>query len=315
MMCGSETTTPKRWSSDLLAIVNLVRSLVRLFRVHHWVKNSLVLLPAIAAHRIFELEIFLSSLKALCTFCLCSSGVYVLNDCLDRQSDQTHPLKKSRPIASGEISASVGWGLGVGLILTGLFLTLLVSPPAAIWLFAYCLANLGYSVALKKLVVADVMLLTSFYLFRLLVGSAASGIPLSPWLMAFCFAISLSLACCKRYAELLTYSDGVSLHERGRGYLRSDAATIHIMGVSSAFASVIVLSLYLDSPTASNLYRCPYLLWACCPFVLYWLLRIWILTGRGVLVDDPVTVALKDWHAWFVGFISLLIFWLASSGI
>ncbi|MEM4188876.1 MAG: hypothetical protein QXN56_07030 [Candidatus Hadarchaeum sp.] len=165
----------------------------------------------------------------------------------------------------------------------------------------------------KKTLIADIIVLTGFYLVRIFVGGAATGIILSPWLVAFCFALFFSLASCKRYAELCLVQGDGGVKIRRRAYLKEDAGTIHVMGVAAAFSAVLILGLYLDSPNAKALYKHPEFLWICCLLLLYWLLRLWLLAGRGVLVDDPLLIAARDWRAWVL-VITAGITFLAASG-
>ena len=54
------------------------------------------------------------------------------------------------------------------------------------------------------------------------------------------------------------------------------------------------MALYLNSPESQALYHHSKPLWLICPLMLYWISRIWLLTTRGQMNDDPVVFALKD---------------------
>src|SRR5690242_4513727 len=75
-------------------------------RPRHWLKNVLVLLPVVAAHRLYEPQLLWRSLGAFLAFSLCASSVYLCNDLRDVVADRAHPDNRSRPLASGRITAS-----------------------------------------------------------------------------------------------------------------------------------------------------------------------------------------------------------------
>ena len=112
--------------------------------------------------------------------------------------------------------------------------------------------------------------------------------------------IFLSLAFVKRYSELLHVGDDNILEKRGRGYFVEDIPLLQTMGVVSGFLSVIVFSLYLDSPDVSLLYSNPRVLWITSLLFLFWVSRIWMLTVRGKMTDDPIIYTLKDWVSYLI---------------
>lgn len=270
-------------------------------RLRHWMKNTLIFLPLLASHRLADSKSTLASLFAFLSFGCIASSIYIINDVLDRHADALHPIKKYRPIAAGLISLPFALALSFILLLAGGLIAYSLGSAVILWLVGYVVANVAYSVYLKKTLIADVIVLTLFYIVRIFVGGSAAGIDISPWLIAFCFALFFSLAACKRYAELDVAKGCYEGSTNRRAYLPVDAATIRIMGISASFAAVVILGLYVESPRALELYRHPSLLWLCCPLLLYWLLRLWVIAGRGNLIDDPLLMATTDWRSWFTG--------------
>ena len=51
--------------------------------MHQWLKNLLIFVPLLAAHRYNELPLVLDAVLAFLCFGLCASSVYILNDLLD----------------------------------------------------------------------------------------------------------------------------------------------------------------------------------------------------------------------------------------
>jgi hypothetical protein len=89
---------------DLAGPRNRLMTTLRALRPYQWIKNVLVLVPLLAAHRAGDFHLAGSGLLALGAFCLCASSVYVLNDLLDLEADRAHPRKRKRPFAAGDLS-------------------------------------------------------------------------------------------------------------------------------------------------------------------------------------------------------------------
>jgi 4-hydroxybenzoate polyprenyltransferase len=131
----------------------------------------------------------------------------------------------------------------------------------------------------------------------------------SSWLLAISLFVFLSLALVKRCAELEFLQQEGGDTPPGRGYQMSDLSYLVSMGISSGFMAVMVLALYVDSQNGSILYSEPRILWGICPVFLFWLMRIWILTSRREMIDDPVHFALNDRQSWLCfGLVALLVF-------
>jgi 4-hydroxybenzoate polyprenyltransferase len=150
----------------------------------------------------------------------------------------------------------------------------------------------------------DVIVLAGLYTLRIVAGALATGINLSFWLLAFSMFIFLSLALVKRVAELVELrkkeaSTGASLGKlRGREYATEDVVVLQSLGAASGYLSVLVLALYIHSPEVSELYRSPEILWLIAPLMLLWVTRLWVVTARGYMDEDPIFFAVKDPETW-----------------
>ncbi|MNK73510.1 Decaprenyl-phosphate phosphoribosyltransferase [compost metagenome] len=158
----------------------------------------------------------------------------------------------------------------------------------------YFASTLAYSIYLKRLLMVDIVTLAILYTLRILGGSAATHIEPSFWLLAFSFFIFLSLALLKRYSELFNLERQGKEKTRGRSYTTADKAPIGIMGVNSGFISLLVFMLYFNSQNILVLYARPYLLLGIVPLLVFWLGRLWTLTFRGEVNEDPVLYVSKD---------------------
>lgn len=290
-----------------------VAPLVRALRAHQWVKNLLVFVPLLLAHRMFEWELLLRCAVGFGAWSLCASGGYLFNDLLDAEADRRHPYKRQRPLAAGSLSrGAAAWGAAV-LLAAGL-------APAFAWLPAsfglmlllYLALTVAYTLLLKRLVVVDVLVLAGLYTLRVLAGGHAASVEVSPWLLAFSMFLFLSLAFVKRYTELRALAHDSTGPAR-RGYTAADTELLKSFGTASGYLSVLVLALYINqSREVTQLYRRPEALWLIGPCLLYWVTRVWLLAHRGRLHDDPVVFTVKDPASYAVGALVALLIIVAT---
>lgn len=270
-----------------------VRPYVKALRPHQWLKNILIFLPMLAAHQL-NAGTFVSSLLAFIAFSLVASSVYVLNDLLDLNADRAHPRKRLRPFASGAVSIAHGSILVIALLLCGALVATLLGWAFLLALGSYFALTTAYSLTLKRRIVVDICILAGLYTMRIIAGGVATSIELSVWLLAFSIFFFLSLASVKRQAELVDMAERGALTANGRGYHVEDLPIISMVGIAAGHISVLVLVLYVNSPAVQELYAFPYALWGICCMLLYWLIRIVLITHRGFMHDDPVVFAAKD---------------------
>ncbi len=278
---GSRNTSPGAW--------------LRALRLHQWAKNLLLFVPLLTAHLVFEPSALASAALAFLSFCLCASGVYLLNDLADLPADRRHPRKRLRPFASGQLSALAGLGVAAVLLGAAVALALATLPGAFVLaLAAYFVLTCAYSLRLKRVEILDVVILAALYTARIIAGALALQVELSFWLLAFSMFLFLSLALLKRHTELTAMSALGEEHASGRGYRVSDIPLVAMLGVTAGYASVLVFALYINSPASAALYARPVLLWLLCPLLLFWIGRVWLLSHRRRMHDDPLVFALTD---------------------
>lgn len=287
---------------------------LRALRMHQWMKNLLIFVPLLASHNFLDFEFLLKGIIAFACFGLCASSVYILNDLLDLEDDRHHRTKRNRPFASGQLSIKAGLISFPILLVTGLGSAWYLLPKIflAVLLIYYTL-TLAYSFILKRYMAVDVISLAALYTLRIIAGAFAFGTQLTFWMLAFSMFIFLSLALVKRYAELKEARDkGRTQKTRGRGYYPGDLEMISSLGASSGYLSVMVLALYIQDQSTTDMYRHPQLIWLACPLLLFWITRVWMLTHRGLMHDDPVVFAIRDRISLLVGLFFGLVFWLAA---
>lgn len=266
----------------------------RVLRVHQWLKNLLLVMPALAGHDFQDPTIWLSLALAFLSFSLCASAVYIANDLLDLESDRLHPRKKNRPFAAGLVPAWMGVAAAPVLLCASLGIGSLVGQAFLACLAIYFLLTCAYTWLLKRLVLVDCLTLAMLYTIRIITGASVVGHELSFWLLAFSVFLFLSLAFVKRYAELALSQLNGNSKIHGRGYQAADAPLVQTMGIAAGYAAVLVLALYLNSEAVAVLYRAPQVIWGAVPVMLFWISWMWLQAHRGRMDDDPLVFAVKD---------------------
>lgn len=275
-----------------------LRAYLKAIRLHQWLKNILIFLPLLLAHKFLDPAAWQQGLLGFLSFGLCASSVYVLNDLLDLADDRRHPDKKKRPFAAGTIPILHGAFMSPLLLAASAGLALLLPWAFAAVLAAYYVLTLAYSFFFKRTLLLDVIVLAALYTSRIVAGSAALDLTRSPWLLTFSVFVFFSLALVKRYVELGEVKDiTTKLSERARGYRAVDRETLAQFGITSGMMSVLVLALYIDSDKVRTLYAHPEVIWFLCPLMLYLITRIWVLARRKELPGDPVLFAIRDWRS------------------
>jgi 4-hydroxybenzoate polyprenyltransferase/phosphoserine phosphatase len=271
-----------------------------LIRPRQWVKNLLVFLPLLAGHQLGNPALLMQALLAFFCVSFAASATYVLNDMLDIDSDRRHATKCRRPLASGAVSIPQGVAIGLACLAASVALMFALPPAAAALVVTYLVTTTAYSTFLKRKLLVDVFALALLYTLRVLIGSEATGLLSSPWLLGFSVFLFLSLAFAKRAAEVLNLDRQGRVGTAGRDYYVWDKTALAASGIASAFGAAMVLALYIQGVEVVKLYRQPSWLWIAVPLMTYWLTRVWLLTMRGAMDEDPVVFATTDRTTWKV---------------
>jgi 4-hydroxybenzoate polyprenyltransferase len=267
---------------------------VNALRPQHWLKNLLVCVPIVAAHRSNEAALLNNTLLAFVAFCCFASGGYLFNDVLDLSADSRHPTKCLRSFVSGRLPLSYALVMVPTLFALGCALAMLVSQMLVGMLLLYFTLTLIYSLLLKKVVLLDVIVLAGLYTLRIMTGAVAIGSWPSEWLFVFSALLFLSLALVKRYSELVVMRSVDGDHARARSYELSDAELLASMGIASGYMAVLVLALYITSNEVKEYYGKLGVMWFLCPLLLYWVSHVWLMAHRGRVNEDPITFALRN---------------------
>ena len=275
-------TRAQRWKA---------RALLKAIRPHQWVKNSLLLVPLLAAHR-FDSASLMLVLLGMVAFSAAASSIYVVNDLLDLEADRLHPKKCKRPFASGTVPLWVGMLAALVLVSVALCVGAYLGLRFLAITLLYVFVSVAYSIRLKRMRWVDITLLASLYSVRVVAGAAAAGVAVSAALLFFIFPVFLTLGAVKRLTELTLAKEDERLP--GRGYGRPDRGKLLNFAVVSMIAALVIFFVYSQSAQAMALYPDRWFLWLATLPLAAWLFRMVRLGYYGKQDYDPIVFALSD---------------------
>ncbi|MDR3519959.1 MAG: UbiA prenyltransferase family protein [Candidatus Pacebacteria bacterium] len=211
--------------------------LITLSRPYSWIKNLFIFIPLFFAKDLFVDHKFIKVTLAFVVFCITASSVYIINDIFDKEQDQKHDLKKDRPLASGAVSTTTAILTFVGLLIIDIVIIYFFIPQIAWLVGLYFILNILYSGYLKHIPVLDLLMVSSFYFIRIMVGGIAADVLISHWLLICIIFISLFLIVGKRLAEFNRDEKRTVLLQYSRNFLNKTLIVL-------AFLVVIFYTLY-----------------------------------------------------------------------
>ena len=271
------------------------RSTIRLLfislRPEQWTKNLLVLAGVVFGGRLMEAPALESALAAFAIFCCLSGAVYLFNDVADREADQNHPLKRERPIASGSLSTTTAILTGLVLGATGGWAAFMIRTELGLIAGTYLTLLVIYSMALKHVVIVDVLMIAAGFVLRAIAGAVAVDVPIGHWLLVCTTLLALFLALSKRRHELTLLAEGATDHRR---ILEEYSPYLldQMIGVVTS-STLIAYTVYATSTdTAARLGTTK--LGLTIPFVLYGIFRYLYLVHQKRGGGSPAAMLLTD---------------------
>lgn len=282
----------------------MIGAILRLMRPGDWVKNVFVL-PALvfalpnqlspidAGDQMAVPALLLATAVAFVAFCLLSSGFYCINDVVDVAEDRLHPVKRSRPVASGAVPVPVAMAVGVGSCGAALLLGFLVNAALGFTLVAYAVLQILYNLKLKRVIFVDVVAVAIGFGLRAAAGAVAIEVQISVWLLLCVFFLCLYLGFIKRLCDLTSAerAGGDGWHAPA-GY--DDRIELNwLLGISAVLAVVAYL-MYAMSPHARQLFGIKAVgLALLIPLVVITIHRFYRRAMRG-LSDSPLAALRGD---------------------
>ena len=281
--------------------MRLIAALLRAMRPHQWTKNLFVFAPFLFSEEWRKEGLLLRVVATFGIFCLLASGVYLLNDVRDREADRLHPLKRLRPIASGELPCGLAAGFGVAFVASGLAWAGfgLENWSVLAVCATYVAIQILYTLWLKHVVIVDVLCIASGFVLRLIAGATAAWVYQSPWILVCTIFVSLLLALCKRRHEVVTLGQDAVGHRAILGDYPPELLD-QLIGAATS-ATLVTYALYtVDERTArahgfvnEKGAPLPYLA-ASLPFVIFGVFRYLFLVYRREEGGSPTGTLLRD---------------------
>jgi 4-hydroxybenzoate polyprenyltransferase len=266
---------PRRRSPAVAALVAM--------RPRQWTKNLLLFAGIIFAAKLGDPARWAAAVAAFVAYCAASSAAYLVNDVRDAESDRLHPVKRSRPIARGELSPRAACVLAGALALAALVLAGALGPPSLACLAAFVALQAAYSLGLKTFELVDVLAIAGLFVLRASAGAIAVDVRISEWLLLCTFLLALFVALGKRRAELGL--DGVHARPALDGY------SVALVDQLLAIVAAATIAAYTGYALAAHDTRW---LVATVPLVVYGLFRYLLLLHRRGLGEEPETLLVED---------------------
>jgi len=255
-----------------------------------WIKNVFVFAPLFFSGQATQGNKLQLTVLVFLAFSAMSSAVYLFNDINDRELDRLHPQKRFRPIASGALSVRLAGASAMMLAIISLGLVSF-SPGVVVFLLAYGVMNIAYSLWLKHVVIGDVFCIGLGFVFRVWGGGIAIDVMPSSWLILATFLLSLVLALAKRRHELLVLETTANTH---RPVLEQYSLKLvdELISVVTPVTLITYILYTLDAGTIARFHS--NLLYLTSIFVVFGIFRYLYLVHRMNLGGSPVQLLMQD---------------------
>jgi len=262
-------------------------------RPRHWLKNGFVLAPAVFSGHAFDVPVLGRAAATALAFCLAASAGYLVNDVLDRESDRADPVKRRRPVASGEMAVPAALAWAAALFVAAVAITTLQGTAVLLALAGYIAITTLYSVYLKVVPILEALVLASGFLVRLVAGALAIRVVISHWLVICGFLLALLLAFGKRMPEAVHPSQRTPTYP---------VSFLHDVVTMLAGVTLVAYTLYTVAPDTTAKFGSRALLLTV-PMVLFGVLRYLLLLHREgaqdptstLFADRPLLLAVAAW--------------------
>lgn len=305
---------------------NIIVAAVKVARPIHWLKNLSLFAAIFLTGFLFDQNQFTKVFWAFIAFDFATSATYILNDIIDAKVDRLHPIKKSRPIASGSLPVPVAFAEGLILALVALLISAPLNPLFFFIVIAYLVLQVIYSLGLKNIAIIDILIIATGFIMRIYAGAFVIDAHLSVWFLLCVISIALFLASGKRRAELNLVQDSEILTRKSLGNYKKDLLNSYVTMFGNASWMSWALFTFFESPKAtlpvwltlaelSKTTTVDKLLMLTIPVAIFGIMRYESLIFEGksetpeklLLTDSALIIAVGLWV--------LLVYWVLYSGI
>jgi len=256
----------------------MIKELIFSMRPKQWYKNLVIFIGLVFSLNFLNLGAWIDVLGAFIIFCALSGSIYIINDIIDVEKDKNHPLKRFRPLASGELKVSHGLFFAITFILLSMTASYLINLPFFLITLTFFLLILVYSLFLKNYLIIDIMVISSGFVLRAIAGCLAISVLVSPWLIICTFLIALFLALGKRRHELIVMGGEAKNHRKILGEYSPEMLEQMI----NITTSILLMSYSLYTFFSNNIY-----LMLTIPFSFYGLFRYLYLVHSHNMGGEP----------------------------
>ena len=226
--------------------------LFKIIRIKQWYKNIVIFLPLVFSLSLLNLDSISLTIVGFIALGLASSALYIRNDVHDIEFDKQHPIKKFRPLASGQISKKNAHIIFILLLSSSLIIAAILNWKLVIVLIFLFVNTTVYSQWLKNFAYVDLLSISLNFVIRVLAGMLLLQVGISPWLVFGVFLVAFFLGLMKRKSEIIILKDAAALHRKSLSKY-----SIKKLNYSLLILSVLVIvtySLYsiTNDPTNDN---------------------------------------------------------------
>ena len=265
--------------------------LFKIIRIKQWYKNIVIFLPLVFSLSLLNLDSIYLTIVGFIALSLASSALYIRNDILDIEFDKQHPIKKFRPLASGQISKKNAYIIFVLLLSSSLIIAAILNWQLVIVLIFLFVNTTVYSQWLKNFAYVDLLSISLNFVIRVLAGMLLLQVGISPWLVFGVFLVAFFLGLMKRKSEIIILKDAAALHRKSLSKY-----SIKKLNYSLLILSVLVIvtySLYSITNDPTNDNRLIFTI----PIVAIIIFRQYYLSEKSVsvkkfneVINDKITV-------------------------
>ncbi len=285
----------------------MIRPALRTLRPKQWVKNFFVLAALVFSKQLLDTSYAARAAAAFAVFCALSGAVYAFNDLLDVEADRKHPLKRKRPIASGELGERAALYLSISLATVALGSAYAISPMLALVAGGYLLNNLAYTLALKRIAYLHVLLIGVGFCMRVLAGGYAIDVPVSTWLLACTALLACFLGFGKRAHEVFpAEAAGADPRETRTALGGYSTSALRFILLLLCIGTCAAYALYTRDAQTVTFFKTDQLFWTL-PFCIVGVARFLHIALWAPGEESPTDAILRDWP-----FLLNLVGWAAT---
>ena len=286
-----------------------MKHFINLMRVQQYIKNLFIFMPLFFAGQFTNIKLLLNAFIAFVAFSFVASAVYILNDLYDIEVDKKHPSKRYRPLASGSISKKNAFFFMCFLFIIGILLMATLPLKTLFVLFAYIILNFGYNFYFKNIAILDVAIISIGFVLRIFVGSTATNISPSMWIVIMTFLLALFLSLAKRRDDVLLFLDtGKKMREAINDY------NLQIIDNAMSIMSAVVIVSYILYATSTEVVQRMHSEYLYCTalFVILGIMRYLQIIFVEKNSSSPTRVVFKDKFlqitilVWFCSFVWII---------